>query len=799
MLSQERRYRLFYYIPGIIVLFLSMFALYSAAQLMETRRTVTEKYQYYASAFIEMEEAMQMFEKKLLDYVSEEPDATFPAVKTEFKALNDKLVELQKGRNSQVQKNEHVHLNFELTLYRMHMEMVRLADALNAYEKSYKEGEERDRMMLIQQERLEAIRNDVGKLQDTIIRGFVYAMFEGRIKEKEGWLYWLIFIMGFCGFVLLVMNSNKLKELEGLHADKKESVDLLEERLAALEVATDGIFIIDANKKMTYMNGAFYSIISDGPYSLESERKRRGLFGKPWRDIFSPSDVEVLDEDILPELKKKGAWLGAFQIFTSDKAGIWTDMSLTQLPDGGVIGTVQDITYKKQVEKEKKNLEEQFHQAQKMEAIGRLAGGIAHDFNNILAAMNGYAEFLIDDLKQGSEQHKFAQNILKAGSQARSLVDQMLAFSRRGNSEHNVIDVRLALDEVVAMVSISLPKTIELETNITQDHLFVGGNLTQLSQMIMNLCVNAQDAIEEERGKLFISLAVENTETIGISDIFRDELPDPSETPYMRIDDVGAGHTCMVIGHLARDYCYAKLSIQDTGTGISHAIMEHIFEPFFTTKPVDKGTGLGLATVHGVLAAHRAFMIIDSKLGMGTHFDVYFPLLVESDKNQNIIEDCQGRKKLARDGLSDQKTREDEEAVKEKISNKKDKKKKSLHILLVEDQESVSDMITTMVKRLGYDISTASSGMEGLDAIRENPSGYDLIITDYNMPKMTGLEMVQQVSVDMPDLRFVLLSGYSMEKMGDLIKEIPSFKALLHKPVTKKQLDRVIQEVMKDA
>jgi PAS domain S-box-containing protein len=795
MLFQGRVYRLFYYIPGIIVLFLSMFALYSAAQLMESRRTVRERYQYYASAFIEMEEAMQAFEKKLLDYVSGEPGATFSIVKNEFKALNDRFVDLQNGRTTQVQKTEKNPLNFEVTLYRVNMEMAHLADALNEYEQSFKKSDKRDRMMYVQHERIEVIRNDVSKLQDTIIRGFVYAMFDGQIKYKEGWLYWLIFVMGFCGFVLLIMNSNKLKELEKVHAEKKESVELLEERLAALEAATDGIFIVDAKGKMTYMNGAFYSIISDGPYSPESERRRKSLFGKSWRDVFSPSDVEVLEEDVLPALKKRGVWGGAFQIFKHEKAGIWTDMSLTQLPEGGVIGTVQDVSYKRKAEKEKRDLEEQFYQAQKMEAIGRLAGGIAHDFNNILAAMNGYAEFLLDDLKKGSEQHKFAENILKAGRQARSLVDKMLAFSRRGSSEQDIVDVRQALDEVVGMISISLPKTIELETDITSDPLYVSGNLTQLSQMIMNLCVNAQDAIENDRGKLFISLGVENTETLGISGIFRDEFPNPYETPYMRIDDVEAGHACMVIGHLAREYCYAKMSIQDTGTGISHAIMEHIFEPFFTTKPVGKGTGLGLATVHGVLAAHRAFMIIDSKLGVGTHFDVYFPLLIEEQENKVIIEDCRGRKKLAREGLSvqeqDFETPEDHEKA-----DKIQKKKSNYHILIVEDQEDVRSMITTMIKRFGHKVSTANSGMEGLDVIRENPDMYDLVITDYNMPKMSGLEMVHQASLDIPDLRFVLLSGYSLEKMGDLIKGLPSFKAVLHKPVSKKQLEEVIQEAI---
>ncbi len=810
MLFEGRGYKLLYYIPGIIVLFLSMIALYSASQLMNTRGEVGEKYKYYASAFIEMEEAMHVFEKKLLNYISGEPETTFSDVTKEFEALNDKLVEFQSGRNSGLQMDKGSNLNYELTLYRVHMEMLRLADALNAYENSYKEDMERDQIIKSQHERLEVIRNDVGKLQDSIIRGFVYAMFEGRIKEKEGGLYWMIFFMGFCGFVLLVMNSGKLKELERLHGEKKEAIDLLQERLAALEAATDGIFIVNAEGKMTYMNGAFYSIINGGNYSHSYEIKRKAMFGKPWQEVFSQSDVEVLEEDIIPKLKKHGAWVGEFQIIKDDKSRIWTDMSLTQLPEGGLIGTVQDVSYKKKAEKEKKNLEEQFYQAQKMEAIGRLAGGIAHDFNNILAAMNGYAEFLIDDLKEGSKQHKFAENILKAGRQAHSLVDQMLAFSRRSDSEQDIVDVRQALEEVVGMVNISLPKSIGMTTSITPDPLLISGNLTQLSQMIMNLCVNAQDAIDADYGELTIHLGVENTENLCISDIYKDELPNPSETPYMRIDDIGAGHARMVVGHLAHEYCYAKLSVNDTGSGISHAIMEHIFEPFFTTKPVDKGTGLGLSTVLGVLASHRAFMVIESKLGSGTSFDVYLPLLVEAKENHNSIKDCRNRKKLDREKTNEGEApaRPPEESKiktikKEPISlkppEKKQKKKKGdLHILLVEDQKNVQKVITTMIERFGYSVSKANSGMEGLEMIRNNPTGYDIIITDYNMPKMTGLEMVHQVSLDLPDLRFILLSGYSMEKMQELIDGIPSFKAVLRKPVSRNILDDVIKEVMED-
>lgn len=582
---------------------------------------------------------------------------------------------------------------------------------------------------------------------------------------------------------------------------EKEAEDetLLDERLAALEVATDGIFIVNADSQITYMNNAFFKIINGVDSSDKNDNERKNLFGKSWKEVFSSSDVEAMEEDVIPEFRKEGVWVGSFQIFTQNQTGIWTEMSLTRVSEGGFIGTVQDVSYKKQVEKEKIQLEEQFYQAQKMEAIGRLAGGIAHDFNNILAAMNGFAEFLVDDLEEGSDQHDFAVNILKAGRQARSLVDKMLAFSRRSDFRHDVVDLHKLLEEAVGMIFVSLPKTIETEADIRPLNMLINGNSTQISQMIMNLFVNAKDAIEEEHGSLYVSLDGADMENIDIPDVFREKMPDSKETPYMRIDDVGAGHARMIIGHLAHNQCYAKISIQDSGTGISRVIMEHIFEPFFTTKPVDKGTGLGLSIVHGTLADHCGFMVIDSKLGKGTRFDIYLPLIGDAKENKDILEQCRLQETKDTKKFAGEINKEKELDSKNNKDKKEQKRKpeKKLNILLVEDQKSVQNMAKIMIKRLGHNVSTADNGMEGLDMIRENHGSYDLVITDYNMPKMTGLEMAHQASLDMPDLRFILLSGYSKEKMSGLIEEHSSFRAILRKPVSMEKLEKVIKKVMK--
>lgn len=474
-----------------------------------------------------------------------------------------------------------------------------------------------------------------------------------------------------------------------------------------------------------------------------------------------PSDFEIIEEDILPELYENGFWNGDFQIYREDNSSIYTEISITRIPDGGLIGTVQDISYRKKTEQEKKDLEDQFYQAQKMEAIGRLAGGIAHDFNNILAAMNGYAEFLLEDLDEDGEQRKFAENILQAGMQARELVDQMLAFSRRSNSGKDTLDLVKSVNEALSMVAVTIPKTIELQSAINVDSVIINGNQTQISQVVMNLCVNAQDAIEDNHGVIDVRMDMFCPDDINIQNVVRSELPDASETPYLRIDDIDAGRSRLILSHLCKNNSYVKLSISDTGTGMSRVIMEHIFEPFFTTKPVDKGTGLGLATVHGVLVSHKGFLVIDSILGKGTTFELYFPVVGNMEqsavKNTNKINDDTNSKK---DG----------------------------HILLIEDQENVRNMTLKMLERLGYKTSYAVSGLDGLDLIRENPTEFDLIITDYNMPIMTGLEMVNQIYEDLPGLRFVILSGYSEEKMREIIDNHPAITAVLRKPVNKNML-----------
>lgn len=746
-----------------------MLALYLSAQLIQTRQKMNKEYIEYSDDYVILEESMHGFESSYADYLSGDPLIRVRDIKDEFIRLSELFEKMEGYQWIYLTSGSSDYARYDRISSEVSAELVKLANDIIGFDKNGSPSHMGGSEFLSKNQRIDRVHDKVNILNKLIVNSLTYPSIRGGGKHEGHSLYWAIFAMGVCGFVIIMMNSTKLEQMGRLHKEKIETVELLENRLAALEAATDGIFIMNPKGEMTYLNNAFYNIVC----SKGSKLKREGFIGKTWANIFSRSDFEVLEEDILPELNKRGVWMGDFQMFADNKSRLNVDMSLTRLPDGGVIGTLQDISYKKKAEKEKKDLEEQFYQAQKMEAIGRLAGGIAHDFNNILAAMNGYAEFLIDDLREGSDQRQFAQNILSAGMQARELVDQMLDFSRRGDSKKNVMDLVLSLRELMDMVRVGLPKTIELNETLQMDEAHINGNPTQISQLMMNLFVNAQDSIEDEHGNVKVELESIKPRDIKIAGILQDNLPDPKQSPYIRIDSLESGRTRMVLGSVCKNMQYVKLSISDTGVGMSRVIMEHVFEPFFTTKPVDKGTGLGLAMVHGVLVSHQGLLVLDSAIGKGSVFEIYFPLIKGESTNKQPVD----IKEISESNLL------------------KDSGGKT-HILLVEDQDNVRDMITRMLERLGYQVSSAASGMEGLDMIRENHEAYDLVITDFNMPKMTGLEMAHQVYVDIPDVKFILLSGFSIQKMSDMIEDHPAFKEVLHKPVSKNTLKEMIESVI---
>lgn len=582
-----------------------------------------------------------------------------------------------------------------------------------------------------------------------------------NIRTYENSLYWSIIALCLISFVLIILNADKMRKLEDANEEKKATLKLLERRLAAIEASVEGIGIVDAAGKLAYMNKALLDL-----HGISEEQKAE-FIGHPWLNLYNEKGKKEVAENVMPGFQKEGFWRGKSKILRLDGQIITVEMSLTLLADGGFIGTARDISAQEQIHAEKKAMQDQLSQAQKMEAIGRLAGGIAHDFNNILAAMNGYAEFLSEDLEKGSTSQKHALNILQAGQQARGLVDKILTFSRRHDNAIEIVELAEPLRESLSMLEATFPKTIEVKTKVDYPNAKIDGNGIQLAQMIMNLCVNAKDAMADEKGELHIGLRAFDASKDAPLNMVSKKLPDPEASPLIRIEEAEGGQTLLYMGTVSYDHDYVCLSVKDTGSGMNRVIIEHIFEPFFTTKDEHKGTGLGLATVHGTVRSHRAALILDSTLGEGTRFDLLFPISTA------------------------QETQDDNEA--DQIGTIKG----SGTILLVDDQAEVLEMTTTMLTRLGYDVETATNGLEALDKLRENPDGFDLVLTDHNMPKMTGVEFVEEAYLDFPDLPFVLLSGYSQQKLKELVAEHPAIKKTLRKPISQKKLGQALAQALK--
>lgn len=558
---------------------------------------------------------------------------------------------------------------------------------------------------------------------------------------------------------IIALYQKQHLDIKRINLEKDQVLNVLKNRMAAIEAAAEGIGIVNPEGILVYMNKALLNI-----HGIERDLINNYV-GHNWLELYSEAGRGQIIDYVMPKLEQDGFWSGVSPILRKDGKVIQVELTLTMLPDRTLIGTARDISERQRASKEKKVLEEQFYQAQKMEAIGRLAGGIAHDFNNILAAIAGYAEFLDEDLAHKPKEQGFARNILKASAQARELVDQMLAFSRQRQSTKDAMDIMAPLDESLSMIKASFPKSIKVQTNFEAETCNIDGNPTQISQLIMNLCVNARDAMSDDKGILLLETENASAEEIEFPHFMVGGKPEDGAAPRIHITDINSSRTKLFMGQILEGQNYFVLKVADNGEGMSRAIMEHIFEPFFTTKTLDKGTGLGLATVHGVITSHHGALVIDSTLNTGTEFRIYFPLvkmLASYTEQPDII------------------------AMKDV----------SARILLVEDQDDVKLMMLQALHRMGFDVESCSDGKEALDLIKQDFSRFDIIVTDHNMPIMTGLDLVHSVQSFAPDMPFIMVSGYSKERLQELIKDSPGIRAVLRKPVSKNILHEKILAVL---
>jgi PAS domain S-box-containing protein len=383
----------------------------------------------------------------------------------------------------------------------------------------------------------------------------------------------------------------------------------------------------------------------------------------------------------------------------------------------------------------RKALEQRVRQIQKMEAIGTLAGGIAHDFNNILGSIMGYTEMAMDDMLADSMTKNYMDNVIIACERAKELVSQILTFSRIDDQEKKPVQVDLVVKETLKLLRASIPATINIIQNIDTESSFVLGDTNQMHQLLLNLCTNASHAMQPKgKGWLYVNL--------------RDIIVD--ENSASKFPSLNPGK-------------YIQLEVADTGHGIEKSIMSRIFDPFFTTKGVGEGTGMGLAVVHGIVKNLKGEITCESQIDKGTTFRVYIPCV------ENKVPKAQIQPKIAVRG--------------------------SERILFVDDEKSLVEIATTKLRELGYHVQGKTSSKEAMIEITDNLPNYDLIITDFSMPEITGIEIAKVIHKKRPELPMILCTGYSdaiLEKQAKML----GIRALINKPVRLKDFPQIVRKVL---
>ncbi|MEK7801939.1 MAG: ATP-binding protein, partial [Pseudomonadota bacterium] len=370
-------------------------------------------------------------------------------------------------------------------------------------------------------------------------------------------------------------------------------------------------------------------------------------------------------------------------------------------------------------------------------AVGQLAGGIAHDFNNLLTAIIGFSDLLLLRHKPGDSSFGDIQQIKQNSNRAANLVRQLLAFSRQQTLRPQVQDITDILTELSHLMRRLIGVNIELKLIHGHDLGFVKVDGGQMEQVFVNMAVNARDAMPDG-GAL----------TITTSHF-------TNHTPYSLHEEI------MPAGE------WVRVDVKDTGTGIPPEILDRIFEPFFTTKDIGKGTGLGLATVHGIIRQTGGYLGVDSTVGLGTTFSVFLPCVTDNEKPLKI-EPVQSEE-LERDLTG------------------------SARILLVEDEDAVRTFSTRALTNKGYEVLTAENGESGLIVFNEQVKPVDLLITDVMMPGVDGPTLAKEIRVKQPDLKIIFISGYTEERLKDTLGEGIFF---LPKPFTLKQLAAKVKEVL---
>lgn len=493
--------------------------------------------------------------------------------------------------------------------------------------------------------------------------------------------------------------------------------------MAAIEQASEAVVIVNRQGEIQYVNPAF---------EVSSGYSRAEAIGRKPNILKSGHHDQHFYEAMWQTIVNKQVWRGRLTNRRKDGRLYKEDATISPVLDGS--GEIINFVALKRDASREEQLEQQLHQAMKMEALGTLAGGIAHDFNNILAAMIGYGEMARDHLATDHPARRDLEQVLAGGDRAVDLVKQILTFSRKESyDQFRVFKMQHIITEIIKLLRPSLPATIDLQHDIGSCRS-VHADPGQMYQVVMNLCTNARQAIGSNHGRIVIRL---------------------SEIGSEGLRQNGEGES-EVEGYL-------DLEVSDTGCGIEAEKLERIFDPFFTTKRKNQGTGLGLAVVHGIIKKHKGEIHVTSKVGEGTTFHVYLPV------------DGRGvepRKKVAAAAIG---------------GNER--------IMVIDDEVPVCEVLRRMLEQVGYQVVTFNSSIAAVKLFRENPHCCDLVVTDMLMPNMTGAELAREVLALRPDIPIIMVTGHSDTFDGHRARQT-GIRDLILKPVKRSKLQQAVRKAL---
>ncbi|MCP4114377.1 MAG: response regulator [Desulfobacteraceae bacterium] len=532
----------------------------------------------------------------------------------------------------------------------------------------------------------------------------------------------------------LVQDIEHRKQTENELRESRERLEL------ALEASKSGVWEWDLKKEDLFLDDRALKILG-----YERDEIRPGTEGAAY--LHHPEDYPVIQEKMRSHMR------GEIPVFDSEyrvrtKNGAWRWLrscgKVSKRDEGQnpeiLSGTTVDVTERVHAKEDRKRLENSLRQAQKMEAIGTLAGGLAHDFNNVLSAINGYMGIMRHHCSQDVKLSHYIDRVMGASNRATDLIRNMMAFSRQAKAEKVPLDIGSIVGEVLKLLRPSIPSTIEISHSIKTGLDRVLADPSQIHQVVMNLCTNAYQAMENSGGRIEVIL---EPETIS--------------------SDRADIHRNITLGR------YLKLSVTDSGPGIDQDIIERIFEPYFTTKKAGEGTGLGLAMVHGIVEEHKGAILVDSEPGIGTGFHVYLPVTEKGEGEAGTEVDAAPEPVLP--------------------GNER--------ILFVDDEKCLADLGKEMLEDYGYHVESVTNPDVALATFKENHEQFDMVITDYIMPEMTGDRLAGKILEIRPEIPIIMCTGFTGSLTPEVVKEA-GIKKVIAKPLELERFVKTIRDILEE-